>query len=127
MTLRDDLEVVRAVLGDHRGAVQALDFVEASITDLERERDEALHQFRKASEAELNLTVERDEALAHDRQRYPTADAYEKVCSLNLRYKEALESIQSRRDRINEALGYEFVGEYVDAALFPSEEPGGKK
>jgi hypothetical protein len=29
----------------------------------------------------------------------------------------ALEAVQRRRKRINEALGYEFVGEYVDKAL----------
>jgi len=32
-------------------------------------------------------------------------------------YEEGLRAVQSRRFRINEALGYEFVGEYVDPLL----------
>jgi hypothetical protein len=31
--------------------------------------------------------------------------------------KKALEAVERRRDRINDALGYEFVGEYIDRPL----------
>lgn len=34
------------------------------------------------------MTLERDLAIAHDRQAYPTADAYERVCASHRRYRD---------------------------------------
>ena len=45
---------------------------------------------------------ERDLAIAHDRQPYPTADAYEKVCA-------ALAAAQRERDEAREKLRTEML------------------
>lgn len=46
-----------------------------------------------------------------------TNDNERSLLAENERLRDALKAVRSRRDRINAALGYEFVGEYVDAAL----------
>jgi hypothetical protein len=52
-----------------------------------------------AAQADIirTLTEERDLAIAHDRQPYPTADAYERVCA-------ALHKCEAGRDRITEII-----------------------
>lgn len=45
---------------------------------------------------------EREEAIAHDRQPYPTAAAYEKVCVALQRAKDRIEDLESKlQDKYN--------------------------
>lgn len=48
-------------------------------------------------EAIKNLKAERDQAIAHDRQPYPTAEAYEKVCAALEKAKTEIKQLQSNQ------------------------------
>ena len=47
--------------------------------------------------------TERDLAIAHDTQPYPTADAYDKVCMANESKRVEIGKLRSQRDRLIEA------------------------
>lgn len=46
------------------------------------------------------LERERDLAIAHDTQPYPTAEAYEKVCAARTKWHEETKALQARLDRV---------------------------
>lgn len=46
------------------------------------------------------LVAERDEAIAHDRQPYPTASAYEAVCAALMRQRARAKHAEAERDRL---------------------------
>ena len=50
------------------------------------------------------LATERDRAIAHDRQDYPTADAYGKVCAALANNKTALTFAHGRIEKLRAAL-----------------------
>lgn len=50
------------------------------------------------------VTEQRDLAIAHDRQPYPTAHAYEKVCATLERKRAELAEVTADRDRLSELL-----------------------
>lgn len=72
--------------------------VAEEIARLTRERDRA-EQLAQHRGAELELARrERDEAIAHDRQPYPTAWAYEQACKTIERMRPVVERAQEWRD-----------------------------
>lgn len=76
--------------------------------------DEAAKGWEKFREAERENTAlreqlaraihERDLAVAHDRQPYPTAEAYEKVCAALNEHKERLAQVEKERTRLETLL-----------------------
>jgi hypothetical protein len=50
------------------------------------------------------LEQERDLAIAHDQQPYPTADAYEKVCAARTKWHDRATQLQAVIDRAVEEL-----------------------
>jgi hypothetical protein len=77
------------------------------------------------------LTAERDRlreeldlAIAHDRQPYPTADAYEAACRALEKHRERADKAEAERDRLREErdLGFSMRNETMDALWKMREE-----
>lgn len=67
-----------------------------------------------AKQREKELKRERDLAIAHDRQPYPTAEAYEKVCEVLHKREAELAEVEQREKQLRKAL------EYVQSRLHKS-------
>jgi len=72
---------------------------------------ETARRLAEANARMEELHLERDLAIAHDRQPYPTADAYEKTCAAlhkaqaeNAKLREALEDLGLSRKQVLAAL-----------------------
>lgn len=92
---------------------------EARIAELEDENDSIRHQCERSnasyidainSNDELRKELaeakkERDLAIAHDRQAYPTADAYERVCATLEKTKKQLAEARAALQRYVDKFG----------------------
>lgn len=58
---------------------------------------------------------ERDLAIAHDRQPYPTAEAYEKVCAARTKWQEQAEAAQAEVERLTGEKAHAVVVDFLDS------------
>lgn len=108
----DTIEVYENAVSDERAGRIARDVL-ALVADLERaesalagsrERNSDLHADLAVARAELErVTRERDLAIAHDTQPYPTAWAYEQVCKASCRAQARVEALEARLRHAGEA------------------------
>lgn len=95
-------------------AIQRVSFPSADAEEVVMERSLAgdwvrYSHYEKARE-------ERDLAIAHDRQPYPTAEAYEKVCAARTKWQARAEKVEAERDQARQQ-GAEEERERLRAAL----------
>ena len=61
------------------------------------------------AQALLVALDERDQAIAHDRQPYPTAEAYERVCAARTKWQEKAETLQAQIEAFEERTGFKVL------------------
>lgn len=59
--------------------------------------------FAEAAAAITTLVAERDQAIAHDRQPYPTAEAYELACAARTKWQDRATQAEARLREIETA------------------------
>ena len=124
--IRDDNEMPpqpephAATTPNEKAVAEAIKCAQLSARQIDADpRTKQLHEDRKVLAFEVielraqnaALKEERDLAIAHDRQPYPTADAYEAVCAALNTAKEKLKALTAERDELrrwkDEALAVE--------------------
>ena len=97
------------------------DFMVEYVKEVEADNVVLLARVERAEEMYKHLRSDRDLAIAHDRQPYPTVEAYEKVCKVLHKREAELVNAREMVDVVEEML--EMVREnvsrvfYVEAAL----------
>jgi hypothetical protein len=102
-------DVIDALRAAYERVVKQRDEENARAIRAEKGWDEAIN---RAEAAEM----ERDLAIAHDRQPYPTADAYETVCKARTHWQECAEAAEAALAQANKRIaqlehGYDVLRE----------------
>lgn len=89
--------------GNCEGCNPEQDFVALATkaANLELSNDTLIAQNAALTEQVRKLTLERDLAVAHDRQPYPTAEAYKLACKTREKLREQVEKLTAERDEAN--------------------------
>jgi hypothetical protein len=101
----DQLKGLSGVCTIH-GNVPACLSCALQFADLEADRDRWADSACRLESQLKETERERDLAIAHDRQPYPTAEAYERVCATLHKKESALAQSEEKGRRLVEALRY---------------------